>query len=600
MHRGRDDALAERTADVADGLHDRPVHVVSGHLAHEPPVDLHEVHRQRLQVAEGRQPGAEVVQAEAAALAAQALGERARGRQDGDGEGLGHLEADALARDAGARELASHELRESLVVDRALREVDAHPVRAAGLGEPLQGAAQHPAIDARGEAVALGHRHEAGGRHQPALAVGHAQHHLVVLGLGGAGGERHHRIGEQHQDVVVQCRLDAPQPAGLAGHPIGAGVVRAVDVDPVTAGVLRRVARVVGAHHQLPGAAAARGDGYQPDARADAEHLLLPYEAELLDGRAQLVRHLAGLLHRAVLEQQRELVAAEPRQHVALAHRGLHPRGDLAQQLVARGVAARVVHDLEAVEIQVQQRGLARRVARARDHLVEQVLERAAVEQVGEGVVPGLVLQAPRQLVGFGDVEHEAFQREAIVADGRGATLLPHPAHLAGAGDDAVAQLERAPGEARVGDRLPGVGTIVGVRDAEDERLRHLARLRRRVAGEGATALADELGVHRAAGVACPVGHAREVAHQRGQAPLALGHRVQRAPALGDVQLDAADAHHRAGVVQDRELRRAVGVFPVGAPLSTTRRSCSSKSRASSAGNRSCTSRPSTCSRSRW
>ena len=52
-----------------------------------------------------------------------------------------------------------------------------------------------------------------------------------------------------------------------------------------------------------------------------------------------------------VFAQHDELVAAEPRDGVGLAHRALDARGRLDEELVADGVAERVVHRLEAVEV---------------------------------------------------------------------------------------------------------------------------------------------------------------------------------------------------------------------------------------------------------
>ena len=67
-----------------------------------------------------------------------------------------------------------------------------------------------------------------------------------------------------------------------------------------------------------------------------------------------------------MLEQHAELVAAEPRQRVALAQPRTEQHGDLAQELVARRVPARVVDELELVEIEVQHGVIDARVARRR------------------------------------------------------------------------------------------------------------------------------------------------------------------------------------------------------------------------------------------
>ena len=83
---------------------------------------------------------------------------------------------------------------------------------------------------------------------------------------------------------------------------------------------------------------------------------------EIADRLAQRVGDRQRGRRRAVLEQHAELVAAEPRQRVAFAQARPQQRADLAQQLVAGGVAARVVDDLELVEVEVEHRVVARLV----------------------------------------------------------------------------------------------------------------------------------------------------------------------------------------------------------------------------------------------
>ena len=66
-----------------------------------------------------------------------------------------------------------------------------------------------------------------------------------------------------------------------------------------------------------------------------------------------VVGDLPRLVERATGEQHRELVAADARDGVGVAHALLQERRDLAQQVVARDVAAAVVDELEAVEVEI-------------------------------------------------------------------------------------------------------------------------------------------------------------------------------------------------------------------------------------------------------
>ena len=102
-------------------------------------------------------------------------------------------------------------------------------------------------------------------------------------------------------------------------------------------------------------------------------------------GLEHVARDLHGLLAAALGQQHRELVAAEPREHVGVAQpRAQRPR-DAHDQLVAGAVAERVVDRLEVVEVE-HQRGAARPVALdQRDVALELALERAPVEQPVSG-----------------------------------------------------------------------------------------------------------------------------------------------------------------------------------------------------------------------
>ena len=60
-----------------------------------------------------------------------------------------------------------------------------------------------------------------------------------------------------------------------------------------------------------------------------------------------------------VVEQERELVAAQPGDGVVRAERTFQAACDRLEQLVAAGVAEAVVDDLEAVEVEEQHRGAA-------------------------------------------------------------------------------------------------------------------------------------------------------------------------------------------------------------------------------------------------
>ena len=121
---------------------------------------------------------------------------------------------------------------------------------------------------------------------------------------------------------------------------------------PLLGPVHRRV-RVAEQRLRAVGDAARQGD-------ADAgghEHLTLHERDGPGDRIGQPLGHeLGGLLAGHVVAQDRELVAAEAGHHVVRAHGRAQPVGHRHQQSVAGGVAQAVVHHLEAVEVEEQDR----------------------------------------------------------------------------------------------------------------------------------------------------------------------------------------------------------------------------------------------------
>src|SRR5499427_6832264 len=83
----------ESAPDLADRLDHAAVHRVLGDVTDELAIDLQEVHRQRLQIHEGGNAGAEVIERKAAAATLELAHQVARIREAGDCSGLGDLEA---------------------------------------------------------------------------------------------------------------------------------------------------------------------------------------------------------------------------------------------------------------------------------------------------------------------------------------------------------------------------------------------------------------------------------------------------------------------------------------------------------------------------
>ena len=145
------------------------------------------------------------------------------------------------------------------------------------------------------------------------------------------------RLVVDDEVAVVQRGLESVDDRVLIEP--GSAHRRFVDGDPSPAPGLHRVHRDVGSPQQLVGGSAVRTGHRDADARAAASgrarrarRLLHPPEQPLGDD----LRSLDG----GVLEQDRELVATEPSGAVVGAAGAQQARTDLAQQVIARGVAS--------------------------------------------------------------------------------------------------------------------------------------------------------------------------------------------------------------------------------------------------------------------
>src|SRR5947208_6087538 len=188
--------------------------------------------------------------------------------------------------------------------------------------------------------------------------------------------------------------------------------------DPVLARPFGLVHRRVGLAEHVVGVRVATGPGHDPDARRHgrgaAEH---GSDAARQPGGRGVGDGAVGLGH-----QDRELVAPEPADDVRLAHGGAHRVRDEAQHRVARRVTVSVVHPLEVVQVEVDQRQRAAVPAVAAQLLAQLLGEGARVEDGGERVLGRELVQLPLrppQLRQPGDGDPDHREVRALVREPR-------------------------------------------------------------------------------------------------------------------------------------------------------------------------------------
>ena len=265
-------------------------------------------------------------------------------------------------------------------------------------------------------------------------------------------------VGERVQGdprLVVQAKLAA----------VHRFADRALELDPGDRAAPRflveqlepRAAALLGAVHRGIGLPdhGFRGDrrvGHHRDPDAHRDRQL---DAVDVDRRARGLADAVGDQHdlalgRQVLEQERELVPAEPSDGVHRTQQRAEPLSERGQQPVADGVAAGVVDLLEVVEVEEHDPQLGPGAPGALERDPEPIEEQGTVGQAGELVVEGLVREVRLRALALDRVGERAPQQ-------RRCKLGLHQAVL-GAG---LYRLERERLVVAVGqqhDRRPGRG----------------------------------------------------------------------------------------------------------------------------------------------
>src|SRR5436190_22488273 len=191
---------------------------------------------------------------------------------------------------------------------------------------------------------------------------------------------------------------------GAGGLSLGEGAPRPADTRAVAAGALGVVHRDVGAREDV---LVGRGVGVEidhADARGAAHGLGADREDAVADEGDEVLGYALGGRARDARQDDRELVAADPRARVRAAHALGEPAADDPQQVVADLVAEAVVDLLEVVEVDVEQRGALRIAGAAADLAQELLLEAPAVPEAGERVVVREAVQVLLDPLALGDV----------------------------------------------------------------------------------------------------------------------------------------------------------------------------------------------------
>ncbi|RMS60168.1 hypothetical protein ALP65_04561, partial [Pseudomonas aeruginosa] len=346
FHALGDDLQVQRAAEGDDRRDDRGVVAVVGQLVDEATVDLQFARRQALEIEQAGVAGAEVVDGDADAHRRQLLEDHQAGIGIAHGGRFGHLEDQVAGLQAVAQECVAHRVDQAGMGELQGRKVHRDvPLRMPAVQPEAHlpaGFVEHPLADLHDQAGLFRQRQELAGGDQPVLRMLPAQQRFHA---------DHRSVRRQYLGLVVQDQLPALQ--GLAQVMeqlqlfLGVGVHRtleeAVAVPSLVLGVIHRR---VGIDHQFVAGLPVAGVERDADARRDP-HLVAGYLVRLADPLHQFLGQGRGVGGLAGLDQQDELVAAEPGNHVLVAGRGAQPFGDGVEHRIAGGMAVLVVDRLE-------------------------------------------------------------------------------------------------------------------------------------------------------------------------------------------------------------------------------------------------------------
>ena len=144
-------------------------------------------------------------------------------------------------------------------------------------------------------------------------------------------------------------------------------------------------------------------------------------------------RHGCDVARRGdVREEEQELVGRRARHGVAVAHEPGDPPADTEQQFVPAGMAQRVVHSLEPVEVEDPDDEAGLPPLRGGDGLAEPVSEQGAVGQAGQRVSVGELLDERLGLLAVGEVgDHPDTADDLVLGPAQRRGGETHPERLA-------------------------------------------------------------------------------------------------------------------------------------------------------------------------
>src|SRR5690606_35338961 len=211
--------------------------------------------------------------------------------------------------------------------------------------------------------------------------------------MGGAGVlQRQNGLLEQHQVVGEQAFADQARQGSVPFLFQALTLFRQKDFITVATIVFGQVAGHVGRFQDFLLMGEILGNGSDPDADPDGDMVTVTDEVIVVHAVKKFGGHFLGILDGTVFQKNAKLIPTYTGQAVPAAHMFGEHGTDASQHPVAGVVAAGVVDRFEIVQIEKEQ-GIQVIVLGPLNGPRQSVIELLAVDQVGQGIMTGLVNQ---------------------------------------------------------------------------------------------------------------------------------------------------------------------------------------------------------------
>ncbi len=439
---------------------------VAGQVTDEPAIDLDLGDRQGLQIAQAGIAGAEIIDREANAAGGQGVQDRSCFVDAVDQKIFGDLDHQVVRIGAGFGQGGKDVIDEGRIVQLPRADVDGHPQFLATQHFPGDDAAHrpdHPATHCQNRAGRLGDRDEGARWHDDPIGTAQADQRLGADHRAGTVD-----LGLQPDfetvmiDRIAQCAFDHMAPRNPVLHRGFEKHQRCI------AGRLGLLHGDVGLAEQILDRACPMREDRDPDVGANMAFMrgdhdrrcerVEQFGRDLLGDRGCSVRLVSQ-----IGEQNGEFVTREPRDDVGAAQSRAKPARGLGEHEIADVMAMQIVDDVEAAEIDEQQRPAQPAILRMNQRTREVTLQHGAVGHAGQLIEEREPVDL---LIGFllvADIDPGAddpfrLRRGAREQD----FFVAHPTiDAAGAGKSILVNDAPAIGQIALGRK--GIGAIVGM-----------------------------------------------------------------------------------------------------------------------------------------